>query len=194
MDLLQALVEWSLEPAGFSPYVIQPDRREYQLGEKVLLRGIVRDRAGIQTLQPTLTVEVQGPESTAIVTTTYNFDLGEYEGEYWPREPGPYRFKVYTGSDSDEEAFHSAFQVQTGRIELQSLAQNRYGLERLAYTTGGHYTDLQGISPLLEELSYSARSTQRVYQFSLWQIRYLWVGLILILGVEWIIRRLVGLV
>ncbi|UCH09233.1 MAG: hypothetical protein JSU61_08300 [Fidelibacterota bacterium] len=193
-DLLEALVEWSLEPAGFSPYVIQADRREYQLGEKVLLRGIIRDRAGIQILQPTLTVEVQGPESAAIVTMTYDFDLGEYDGEYWPSDPGSYRLKVYTGSELGEASFHSAFQVQTGRIELESLAQNRYGLERLAYTTGGRYADLQGFNSLLEELSYSARSTQRIYQFSLWQIRFLWVGLILILGIEWIVRRLVGLV
>ena len=37
VDVLQALVEWELEPGGFSPYVIQPDRRQYHLGEKVLL-------------------------------------------------------------------------------------------------------------------------------------------------------------
>ncbi len=193
-DVLQALVEWELEPAGFSPYVIQPDRRQYHLGEKVLFRGIMRDRAGTKMLQPILTAEIQGPESTAMATLNYDFESGEYEGEFWPGEAGSYRFRVYDEAGASEETARPGFQVQIGRVELESLAQNRYGLERLAQSTGGKYTGLHGVEQLLSELAYTTRTVTREYHFSLWQFRYLWVVLVLLLGSEWILRRVAGLI
>ena len=193
-DVLQALVEWQLEPEGFSPYVIQPDRRQYQLGEKVLLRGIMRDRAGTKLLQPILTVEIQGAESTAAATLNYNFESGEYEGEFWPGEPGSYRFRVYDEAGTSEEAARPGFQVQVGRVELESLVQNRYGLKRLAQSTGGRYTELQSVEQLISQLAYTTRTVNREYYLSLWQFRYLWVALVLLLGSEWILRRIAGLI
>ena len=194
VDVLQALAEWELEPEGFSPYVIQPDRRQYHLGEKVLLRGVMRDRAGTKMLQPILTLEIQGPESTAMVALNYDFESGEYEGDFWPGEAGSYRFRVYNEAGTSEETARSGFQVQVGRVELQSLAQNRYGLERLAQATGGRYTDMQGVEQLISELAYAARTVTREYRLSLWQFRYLWVVLVLLLGSEWILRRVAGLI
>jgi len=193
-DVLQALVEWELEPEGFSPYVIQPDRRQYQLGEKVLLRGIMRDRAGTKLLQPILTVEIQGAESTAAATLNYNFESGEYEGEFWPGEAGSYRFRVYDEAGASDETARPGFQVQVGRVELESLAQNRYGLKRLAQSTGGRYTELQGVEQLISQLAYTTRTVTREYYLSLWQFRYLWVALVLLLGSEWILRRIAGLI
>jgi len=194
VEVLQALVEWELEPEGFSPYVVQPDRRQHHLGEKVLFRGIMRDRAGIKVLQPVLTVEVQGPEKTTMVTLSYDFDTGEYVGEFWPGEPGSYAIKVYEGEGPGGAAAHTAFQVQAGRVELESLAQNRYGLERLAHATGGRYTNLQNVEGLLAGQAYVARTITREYHFSLWQFRYLLVALVLVLGLEWILRRATGLI
>ncbi len=194
VDVLQALVEWELEPGGFSPYVIQPDRRQYHLGEKVLLRGIMRDQAGTKVLQPILTLEVQGPESTAMATLNYNFESGEYEGEFWPGEAGSYRIKVFDEAGSGEKTGRSAFQVQVGRVELQSLAQNRYGLERLARSTGGRYTDLQGVEQLVSELAYTDITVTREYHLSMWRFRYLWVVAVMLLGLEWILRRVAGLI
>ncbi|MFB0517195.1 MAG: hypothetical protein ACETWG_11415 [Candidatus Neomarinimicrobiota bacterium] len=194
LDVLNALVEWQLEPEGFSPYVIQPDRRQYHLGEKVLLRGIMRDRAGIKMLKPILTAEVQGSESTSLVSLAYDFDAGEYVGEFWPGESGPYRVRVTEEEESDAEGSGIAFQVQAGRVELESLIQNRYGLQRLARTTGGRYTELPGVQQLLSGLAYSARTVAREYNFSLWQFPHLVVVLVLLLGLEWAIRRRAGLI
>jgi len=193
-DVLRAIIEWELEPEGFSPYVIKPDRQQYHLGEKVLLRGVVRDRAGERILQPILTLEVQGPENSALVTMNYNFESGEYEGEYWPGEAGSYSLKIYNEGNSDSEILQQAFQVQIGRVELQSLVQNRYGLERLAQTTGGQYADLPGVEQLLTNQSYTSRIVDRDYYITLWQFRYLMIVAVLLLGLEWILRRIAGFI
>ncbi len=192
-DVLQAIVEWELEPEGFSPYVIKPDRQQYHLGEKVLLRGIVRDRAGERILQPILTLEVQGPESSTLATMIYNFESGEYEGEYWPGEAGSYSLKIYNEEESNSE-LQQAFQVQIGRVELQSLVQNRYGLERLAQTTGGQYADLPSVEQLLMNQSYTSKIVDREYYITLWQFRYLMLVAVLLLGLEWILRRIAGFI
>lgn len=194
VEIMDALVEWQLEPQGFSPYVIQSDRRAYHLGEKVQIRGLMRDRTGTKMLRPTLTLEVRGPQNTTAATLTYNFDSGEYEGDYWPSEAGAHYFTVYDGEGAYEQPARNGFQVQAGRVELESLAQNRYGLQRLAQSTGGQYVDLAGVDQLVSDLVYVAKTVTRDYQFSLWQIRYLWVGLLLLLGLEWGIRRVAGLI
>ncbi len=190
----ETIVEWSLEPQGFSPYVIQTDRHQYHLGEKVQLRGLIRDRAGTHMLQPVLTVEILGPESVAMVTMNYNFEAGEYEGEFWPGEPGAHRFRVYDGASVGELPTSPGFTVQAGRVELESLTQNRYGLQRLAESTGGSYVELGSVETLLSRLAYTARTVRREHQFNLWRIRGLWIGLVLLLGLEWGLRRFVGLI
>lgn len=193
-DILQALLEWELEPEGFSPYIIQPDKRQYLLGEKVLLRGIMRDRAGTKMLQPVLSVEIEGPESSKLVTLSYNFDPGEYEGEFWPSDPGTYRIGMYQDGSTIQPAREARFQVLTGRIELESITQNRYSLQRLAEVSGGSYTDLNGVEDLLTELAYQPVMVTKEHHFSLWQVWYLWMALLLILGLEWSLRRIMGLV
>ncbi len=193
-ETFETLVEWALEPEGFTPYVIQPDRRQYHLGEKVLLRGLMRDRAGTNMLQPMLTVEVMGPESATMVTLAYNFETGEYGGEFWPGEPGRHRFRIFEGDAVGELPVNAGFMVQAGRVELESLTQNRYGLQRLAESTGGGYVELGTIETLLSRQAYTARTITREYQFNLWRIRGLWLGLIILLGLEWGLRRFVGLI
>ncbi|MCH8836780.1 MAG: hypothetical protein IIA60_03135 [Candidatus Marinimicrobia bacterium] len=190
----ETMVEWSLEPAGFSPYVIQTDRRQYHLGEKVQLRGLIRDRAGTHMLQPVLTIEILGPENSAIVTMNYNFETVEYEAEFWPGEPGAHRIRVYDGASGGGLPTSPDFTVQAGRVELESLTQNRYGLQRLAESTGGSYVELGSVETLLARQAYTARTVTREYQFNLWRIRGLWIGLVLLLGLEWGLRRYVGLI
>ena len=190
----ETMVEWSLEPAGFSPYVIQTDRRQYHLGEKVQLRGLIRDRAGTHMLQPVLTIEILGPENAAMVTMNYNFETMEYEAEFWPGEPGAHRIRVYDGDTGGGLPASPDFTVQAGRVELESLTQNRYGLQRLAESTGGSYVELGSVETLLARQAYTARTVTREYQFNLWRIRGLWIGLVLLLGLEWGLRRYVGLI
>ena len=192
--ILQWLVEWVLEPVGFSPYVVQPDRRQYHLGEKVILRGIMRDRAGVKVLQPLLTMDIQGPGDRSTVSLNYDFDFGEYSGEFWPGEPGAYHLMDYDPDGSGEMGARTTFFVQAGRVELESLRQNRYGLERLAQSTGGQYRELQEIEPLLANLVYAAQSVRQSDHYSIWQLKYLWVAMVLLLGLEWILRRVAGLI
>ena len=61
-------------------------------------------------------------------------------------------------------------------------------------STGGRYVDLAGVDQLVSDLAYVAKTVTREFHFSLWQIRYLWVGLLLLLGLEWGIRRIAGLI
>jgi hypothetical protein len=193
-DILLALLEWELEPEGFSPYILQPDKRQYHLGEKVLLRGILRDRAGIKMLQPVLSVEIDGPVSSKLVTLSYNFDSGEYEGEFWPGDPGAYRMGMYQEESTIPHTRETRFQVLTGRIELESITQDRYSLERLSQTSGGSYTNLNGVDELLTSLFYQPELMMKEHHFSLWQVWYLWVALIFVLGLEWSLRRIMGLI
>ncbi|MFC1619029.1 hypothetical protein ACFL45_03695 [Candidatus Neomarinimicrobiota bacterium] len=193
-DILIALLEWELEPEGFSPYILQSDKRQYHLGEKVLLRGIMRDRAGIKMLQPVLSVEIDGPGSSKLVTLSYNFDSGEYEGEFWPGDPGAYQMDMYQEGSAVPPGRATRFQVLTGRIELESITQDRHSLERLSQTSGGSYTDLNGVDNLLASLSYQPELMTKEHHFSLWQVWYLWLALVLVLGLEWSLRRIMGLV
>ena len=187
-------MEWCLEPEGFSQYVIQPDRRQYHLGEKVLLRGIVRDRAGIKTPQPYLTLVIDGPGGARAVALNYDFEDGVYKGEFWPGEAGTYRLLEEQQEGAAAASVRSSFHVQAGRVELETLIQNRYGLERLAQATGGRYVTLQAVEGTLAELHYSAQAMTRADHYSIWQLRFLWVIPVLLLGLEWIFRRVAGLI
>ncbi|MCH8328280.1 MAG: hypothetical protein IID15_07140 [Candidatus Marinimicrobia bacterium] len=191
LEAMSAMIEWTLEPEGFSPYVVQTDRKGYHLGEKVRFRALQRDRAGESMLQPVLTLEAEGPQNVALVTLNYNFESGEYEGEYWPSEPGVHRYRV-EGADDDPN--WQRFEMQAGRVELESLSQNRYGLQRLAEVNGGSYITLTEADQLWETMEYAPRTVARESKFNLWQLRYLAPVMLLLLTVEWVLRRRMGLI
>lgn len=192
--MTSALVEWSLEPEGFTPYVVRPDRKQYHLGEKVGLRALTRERSGIKMIAPVLTLEVEGPGSVAMVTMNYNYEDEIYEGEYWPSESGIHRYRVYTESMIGDEPFSRGFQVQPGRVELESLVQNRYSLQRLSESTGGTYVGLLNVESLLSELRYDSRIVTRESVYSIWRLKYLWVFILALMVAEWVIRRRIGLI
>ncbi len=191
---IQALLEWSLEPEGFSSYVVRTDRQVYHLGERVRFRGLQRDRAGERMLQPILTLEVEGPDSEFLVTLTYDFEAAEYKGEYWPSEAGAHRYRVEGLPAEEAGNGWQRFDMQAGRVELEMLSQNRYGLERLAVTTGGVYAGLSEAAELWQDLTYLPRSATREARFNLWQLTYLGPAMLLLLAIEWSLRRRAGLI
>jgi hypothetical protein len=193
--ILKGMVNFELQPEDFTPYVVHSGRRNYNLGERVALRGIIRDRAGTKLLQPILTVELAGGQSDDLVSLNYNFDSGEYEGDYWPGEPGHYNINIYDDQAASRRPISTgSFNVRTGRVELEKLSVNRYGLARLAELSGGEYLSLSQIESKIENLAYVARLSNTEYQLNIWQLRGLWIVLIFLLGLEWIIRRYVGLI
>lgn len=190
-EAMSAMIEWTLEPEGFTPFVVQTDRKDYHLGEKVRFRALQRDRAGESMLQPVLTLEAEGPQNATLITLNYNFESGEYEGEYWPSEPGVHRYRVEgDGSGRDWQRF----EMQAGRVELESLSQNRYGLQRLAQLNGGSYITLTEAAQLWEKMEYAPRTVARESKFNLWQLSYLGPVMLLLLAVEWVLRRRMGLI
>ena len=193
-EMVAELMEWGLEQPGFSPYVIRTDRGQYHLGEKVALRAMLRDRAGEKILARVLTMEVQGPSAATLVGLTYNFDQGEYQGEFWPPQSGHYDFRPSSHQEGELGRPAGSFQVQAGQIELETLVQNRYGLERMAHKTGGRYIELSEVDTLLAELAYKPRILTRAYTATIWDLRYLWAVLLALFGTEWIIRRLAGII
>ncbi len=192
--IIQGMINAELQPANFTPYVVHSDRRNYNLGERVGLRGIIRDRAGTKLLQPVLTVEVAGAQANNLVSLNYNFDSGEYEGDYWPGEPGRYNINIYDGGTNSRPLSTGSFSVRTGRVELEKLSVNRYGLARLAELSGGEYLSLNQVEGKISNLAYVARLSNAEYQLNIWQLRWLWIVLIFLFGLEWIIRRYVGLI
>jgi len=190
---MSAMIEWTLEPEGFTPFVVQTDRQAYHLGEKVRFRALQRDRAGESMLQPALTLEVEGSGNASLITLNYSFESGEYEGEYWPSEPGIHRYRVESEGGKNAPSWQR-FEMQAGRVELETLSQNRYGLQRLAELNGGSYVPLTQAAGLWEGLEYAPRAVARESKFNLWQLSYLGPVMLLLLGIEWVLRRRMGLI
>ena len=55
-------------------------------------------------------------------------------------------------------------------------------------------TDLQGVEQLVSELAYTDITVTKEYHLSMWRFRYLWVVAVMLLGLEWILRRVAGLI
>ncbi|MCK4578249.1 MAG: hypothetical protein KAU50_05630, partial [Candidatus Marinimicrobia bacterium] len=192
-EVLKSLVEWSLKPKDFNPYVMQPQRSTYHLGERVSIRGSQRDRSGAKLIQPSISLEIRGPGRAELITLNYNFETGEYEGEYWPGEAGAHYFKIIEGDAESRTVEKFAFTVQAGRVELESLTQNLYGLQRLAEVSGGQYTEPHELGDVLDQQAYVVRTVIKERNFNIWQFRSWWL-IIIILGLEWILRRSIGLI
>jgi hypothetical protein len=110
-------------------------------------------------------------------------------------EPGAYSVGVESGTGGKELPLRVSFDVGSQAVgELAELALNEELLQRIAQESGGKYLREEFSSQLRERIA--ALETGRVVETEtvLWQSYWWFCAVLLLLSVEWILRKRLGLV
>ena len=127
---------------------------------------------------------------------------GDFLAEWTAPKAGPYLAEITahsatTGTSQNKEDLSRdvlAFQRTDGRAENFHTGQNRDFLEELAAQTGGRYWKPDELVRLPSEISYSEAGISVRDTKDLWDMPITFVALLLLLFIEWFLRRKWGVV
>ena len=89
------------------------------------------------------------------------------------------------------EPFH--FRIINNLIEKDIMFENKNDLENLAWKNGGTYTNPNHLDVILSTLNTQPKSQLNEYKFSALSTQHYWWILIILLSIEWILRKREGL-
>ena len=167
-------------------------------GGTVAIRAEVADSTFIRRNDAKLLARIVAP-SGAVKETPLEWVVdrdGEYQASYQSDEQGIHTVRVMTtgGKPNDKVLEDSAFvAVADLNAEFYGAEMRRPLLQRIADETGGKFYTPATMKAIPEDIALNKRGVVVINQMDLWDMPFILVLLIGLLGAEWAFRRHRGL-
>lgn len=196
-QLIQAVVQPPYS-ASDQFLAVGTDKIEYESGESVLLRARLRDTRGNPVTDSTVDALVvhQGNTIATVPMSLENVDRGTYTTMIPPLPDGDYSIRV-RASGYDESALLADAPIrvrQTNHAEMDRVSLNEDSLRQIAEAGNGIYVHQSDAQSLIEYLKPLSSGTIIESDTVLWQSFYWFIPIILLLALEWWLRKRAGLV
>ncbi|MDX1676120.1 MAG: glutamine amidotransferase, partial [Longimicrobiales bacterium] len=178
------------------PVVAQLPAEPVAPGEVVEVSGVVRDDRFSGVNRAAVMAEVTSPAGeTRVVPLEWTVARdGEYRGRFTADQLGPYAVTLTARYDSAVVTSSPAVvPVTPSREEYFGARMRRGTLERVAAETGGRFYTADRVASLAEDLTYADRGVTVVEELELWDAPVAFALILILLSVEWMVRRRRGL-
>jgi uncharacterized membrane protein len=178
------------------PVNIAAERDEVAPKEGVVLRAEVSDPRYVHLNDARVTAYVSGPgmpETEIPMEWAVDRD-GEYRASFTPNEEGEYRVRAQAWKNDSLIAVDTTFvRAAQPRSEYFGAEMNEQLLKRIAKETGGKFYTPDKLGSMAEDMTYTKSGAVTVQQLDLWDMPFIFVVLIGLIGSEWIFRKFRGL-
>ncbi len=195
------LVRW-LSAQSADPVTIEMERESYSPGENVTLHLEVRDSTFVPHKNANVTVKITTPEGQAVslfagadLAAERTGDLAKYVASYEAGVEGMYQVEVLAHDKQGHflGKAESAFFVEPSQAELANADLQAPVLQRLAEITNGRYFHVSEAEALPDAIQVARSSFSKLTEHDLWDAPIFFFALVLLLGLEWFVRRAKGL-
>ena len=170
----------------------------YAPGEQAEIRVRVRDSQGrpLARANPEAVLYRDGKKVAVVPLKAENMANGVYRGRSPALAGGNYEVRVNVpGLPENEMKARTEFSVlATASGELGQLHCDEELLRRIAFNSGGAYYREEDMDGLIERLRPLSEGKIIVTETSLWNSYWWFVPVVLLLGLEWALRKREGLV
>lgn len=199
--LWNQVCRWCMrEPYAIETEYVALDSGEpvYALGQSVPIRARIRDSAGEPAVLPQIEAQIKkGANTIATLSLSMEADLpGTYRGQVTGLAPGDYEVSLVLPGFSVEAAnVKTMFRIlEPANTELQNVTRNDLLLAQIASLSGGKYVKENEIAELWEAMKLRHNSKLVESDQLLWQSYWWFVPVVLIIAVEWWLRKKAGLI
>ncbi|MBU0520297.1 hypothetical protein KJ564_15315 [bacterium] len=187
------VIRWLSAVQEQQPLKLQTDRYLYSSGEEVILDAQTFTADGRPITSAIIEVQVNGPSDTTKLLIEPDA-TGKYGSSFLPNSAGKYTYSgIAKLQDQVFAADSGEFSVEAYNIEKETLTQNYQLLQTLAERTGGRYFSSDNIADLTEIIDATPRRVKIGWSRRMFLGWDFWFLPILLLSLEWIIRKRKGM-
>ncbi len=176
------------------------DREFYNVGDEVNVIATILNEEYEPDNNATLWMQTNDPQDQ-VSDVPMEWDIeqdGVYRASFVAAEEGVFSLLVDVASAAADASIDSsekraAFVVTPSLREYTNAELDRGLLARIAAASGGKYFDLASTASMSEAIEFTPNAYSREVQIDLWDQPWLLALLILLLCVDWIVRRMRGL-
>ena len=169
---------------------IDLDKPSYQSGESLRVYARLY-RAGFEPVTDSTVKAFYVPKDDVLASAT-ELELrpvpdqpGLYRGNFIAPAPGQYEF----GVDMDREA-RTAFYVSSASFELGDTAMNEDLLKEMAEISGGEFFREENLHTLPARIARKTEKVRSPMEVELWSSPLYFLLILLVVTVEWVLRKL----
>ena len=192
-EIWSKLFSWLLKTGGDKNLYFRLNKESYQQGEEIIISGSsIKDYTNINN-QAFITIIKDSTEINSF-ELRFNPETVRWEGNFWAPEPGDYHYKVIIQDGSVEPMEQDGkFIVEKSQIELNHVALNSSLLEIISNNTEAEYHPWRFRSSLVKKIAPIESKRKINKSITLNENKWVMIVLILLLTIEWIYRKKIGL-
>ncbi len=185
-------ISWLLKSGGEHENFFRLNKNRYQQGEMVQITG-TQPFEKTQNETENIIINVMHG-STDIITRdiSYNIEEQRWIGEFRAPGPGEYNYSIQLGSNQDSIQT-GTFQILESQIELNQVYLNKKLLATISNSTNGQFFVWGSRDSLFNKINPEVRREFKAEIIKFNESRVLLIIMILLLCIEWFIRRNRGL-
>ena len=185
-------ISWLLKSGGEHENFFRLNKNRYQQGEMVQVAG-TQPFEKTQDKTENIIINVTHG-STDIITRDilYNIEEQRWLGEFRAPGPGEYNYLIQLGSNEDPIQT-GTFQILESQIELNQVYLNKKLLATISNSTNGQFFVWGSRDSLFNKINPEVRREFKAEIIKFNESRVLLIIMILLLCIEWFIRRNRGL-
>jgi hypothetical protein len=165
-----------------------------QLRQTLTFDANVMEKSGEPLHNGHVTARIAAPSghSETVRLSSSGEEWGMFNGRYTPKEPG--KHQIHLTCQETGASLEASFFVQGDSAERAGKPARPEVLEELARVTGGKVVSTDQLQQVVQSLASLPEPPPLIRRVPLWSHPLIAVGLVVLLGVFWSLRKLVGLI
>ena len=193
-SLLNNLFSWLMRTSGENELYFRVNKNLYQQGEEVHVVGSHFDNDSKDISSLTGYITLSSEENTPITyELNYNPVNEQWETRFLAGKPGSYSFEITLENENDIYTQHGSLFIDESQIELNQVSVNNEILQIISSLTNGKYVPWESRAELIGNIKPELKKEIIVKNARLNENIFCLAFLILLISIEWYIRRLIGL-
>ena len=192
-EIWSKLFSWLLKTGGDKNLYFRLNKDSYQQGEEILITGSsLQDFIHINN-QAFITIINDSIEINSF-ELRFNPETVRWEGNFWAPKPGNYYYKIVIHDGlTDPMVQNGKFIVEKSQIELNQVSLNSPLLANISNITEAEYYSWQLRSKLVDKITPIESKRKINKSIVLNENKWVMIMLILLLTIEWVFRKRIGL-
>ncbi len=193
-ELINNLLSWFLRTSGENDLYFRVNKDVFQQGEEVHIMGshFKKDEKEIFTFTGYITL-LNKEDSPITYELTYNPVNEQWETKFLAGKPGPYSYEITMQNENEVFTQNGSLMIDESQIELNQVSVNKEILIKIANTTNGKYVAWESRAELIDKINLKFNEEIVVRNVILNENTLGIIILVILLSIEWYIRRFIGL-